>query len=123
MTSRSFFDPCKSVLSVSSAVRFFRVEVVVRGITALELHFPALRRAFLRCWRESADRIHPLDGRYTAHLAVSRMSSHGQQKPWNRMGIKHVGLGRHLAGDLAAVVELPCGPTKMLADGFDLLVE
>jgi hypothetical protein len=100
-----------------------RIKVVVCGITALELHFPTLRCASRDNWRKSAHGIHPLDGRHTAQLAASRTPDHRDQQLRDRPGVRRVSLGRHLAGNLAAVIELPCRTAKMLANRFALLVE
>src|SRR5882724_1637278 len=107
----------------SEAISPLCVKVIIRGITALKLRFPTLRCAFRRRRREPANRVYPLDGRHIAQLAVSGMPGDRHQKPWDRLGIRRVGFGRHLAGDLAAVVELPCGTAKMPADNLTVLVE
>ena len=51
------------------------------------------------------------------------MSGDRDQKPGDRLGIWRVDLGRHLPGNLAAIVELPRGTAKMLADDLALLIE
>src|ERR1041385_1238343 len=112
-----------SSLSSPVAISSPRVKVVVRGIIAPELHFPALRCAFLRRRRKSANRVNPLDERDTTELSASRISGHREQQPRNCIGIRRIGFGCHLAGDLAAVVKLPYRSAKMLSDWLTLLVE
>ena len=122
------FNPCKSVLSAFSVVRFGfwsspRVKVIIRGIAALELLFPARLAALRSRRRQSARRIDALYRRHPPESSLAGVAGDRHQKPRDRRAIRSVDLGRHLPCNLAAIIELPCGTTKMPPDRLPLLIQ
>src|SRR6266851_3285004 len=80
-----------------------RIEVVVRGVTALGLGIAVGGVAALGWWLASV-RVDALNRRYARQQTLSRMTLSFHQQPWNRVGIQGVDVGRGLACDFAAIL-------------------
>ena len=98
------------------------VEVVIGRIAAL--HFCVLLggRALGGRWRHAPLGVNALDGGDSAEHSFAGMAGHRNQQPGNRIRVWRIGLGDGLTGNLAAVVVLPRGSGKVMADGGSVLV-
>ncbi len=72
--------------------------------------------------RKAAGGVDALDRGDAAEDSVAGVAGDIEQKPGDGGGIRRVDFGGELGGDMAAVVVLPGGPGKVLADRGSLLV-
>jgi len=97
------------------------VEVIVGGIGALAFSVQVRGVAAFR-GRFTVVSVDALNGRDVEKQAVSRASNDVDEEPRNGIGIGRVDVGDGLAGDFAAIGQLPTGSGEMAADDFALFI-
>src|SRR5258708_3644833 len=111
----------KEAKSCSRASLRGREEIVVGGVTALGFG-GFVRFVAAIGWRLAAVGVDALDSGDVRQQAFAGMAHDRHQQPWDRIRIERVHARGAFARYLAAVFQLPCRTSRVLADDLILAV-